>query len=128
RTAREKNGKHLFERSLGVGEGVRKDALHPVVEVADDLEQIFARLSQVLKLFGEEEVPLLERREFFERERVDSPEFREPLLGLSEPLFLLRPIVGDLITVTWHWNIRTVFGDEHILNETEFVTRALKER
>src|SRR5690606_1557725 len=46
-------------------------------------------------LLGEERVPLLERRELLERERIDASELGELALRLREPTLLDASIEGD---------------------------------
>ena len=71
----------------------RKIDLHPLVELLDDREQVLAGLREVGELLGEELVPLLERRELLEGERVHPPELGQLALGvLQSPLLLSRTV------------------------------------
>ena len=54
--------------------------------------QVLAGLRQVGELLGEELVPLLERGELLERERIDPSELRELALGILQSAPLLRAI------------------------------------
>src|SRR5512133_1249226 len=54
-----------------VGIRVREDLLHPVSDLDDDVEEVPARLPQVLELLGEELVSLLEGAELLQSQRVD---------------------------------------------------------
>ena len=78
-------GKTSPNAALRVFERREEDHLHPLVELLDDRDQVLAGLRQIGELLGEELVPLLERRELLERERVDPPELRELALGILQP-------------------------------------------
>ena len=60
-----------------------------LVDLVDDRQQVLAGRRQVGQLLGEELVPLLERRELLEGERVDPAELRELALGAREARLLL---------------------------------------
>ena len=71
-----------------VVEGLGEDPLDPLVDLLDDVEQVALGLLEVLELVGEELVPLLERGELLERQRVDPAEGVQRALGLAQPLLL----------------------------------------
>ena len=79
---------------LDVGVGLGEDLLDPLVDLADDVEQVAAGALEVLELLGEELVPLLERRELLERQRVDPAELGQRPLGGAQPLGLLLAVEG----------------------------------
>ena len=101
--AGEQPGERRLEGLLHVGVGLGEDLLHPRVDLADDVEQVVAGLLEVLELLGEEAVPLLQRRELLERQRVDRAEHRQLALGGAQPLGLLladeRRRLGRLVAV-----------------------------
>ena len=74
---------------LHVGVRLGEDLLDPGVDLADDVEQVLAGPLEVLELLGEEAVPLLQRAELLERERVHRAEHRQLALGGAQPLLLL---------------------------------------
>ena len=81
--------------ALDVVPGLGEDLLDLGVDVVDDVEQVLAGLAQVVELLGEELVPLLQRRELLQRERVDLAEHRHRPLGAAQPLGLLLAVVRD---------------------------------
>src|SRR5690606_38446712 len=87
--ARKENWKDLGKGRLRAGKGIGEEALHLLVEVGDDREQIGTGFREVLQLLGEKLVPLLERRKLLERERIDATELGETFLCASETLLLL---------------------------------------
>ncbi|MBG9885587.1 hypothetical protein ABE10_03080, partial [Bacillus toyonensis] len=74
RTTGEEQREDLTEGLSGVLERVGEDRLHPLVQVRDDREQVLPRLGEVGELFGEEGMPLFQRGELLERQRVDAAE------------------------------------------------------
>ena len=84
-----------MEGRPGVFEGGEEDHLHPLVELFDDRDEVLARLRQVGQLFREELVPLLERRELLEGERVHAAELGELPLSVLQPSALLCAVVGN---------------------------------
>ncbi len=95
--AREQGGEDLLELPLHVGEGGREDVVDPLVDLADDGEQVAAGGLEVLELGGEEAVPLLQGRELLERQRVDLAEGGEVALGLGRAALLDGAVVGHRI-------------------------------
>ena len=59
----------------------------------DDVEEVLAGGLEVLELLGEELVPLLQRGELLQRQRVDPAEHRQRALGRAQPLGLLLAVV-----------------------------------
>lgn len=88
-TAREQPAEDALELPGGVPEGLGEDLLDALVDLLDDLEQVGAGLLQVLQLLAEELVPLLQRRELLQRQRVDLAELLVGALGGLQPLLLL---------------------------------------
>ena len=89
--AREQRGEDALELPLHVGEGGGEDVVDPLVHLADDGEQVAAGGLEVLELGGEEAVPLLQRRELLQRQRVDLAEGGQVALGLRRPALLHAP-------------------------------------
>ncbi len=75
-------------------EGLGEDLLDALVDLLDDVEEVALGALEVLELGREEGVPLLERRELLERERVDPAEGLQAPLGPAQPLLLLVAHVG----------------------------------
>src|SRR5690606_26583592 len=71
-TAREEPLEDALELDSSVLEGLGEDALDPLVDLPDDVEEVALGALEVLELLGEELVPLLEGRELLEREGVDA--------------------------------------------------------
>src|SRR5690606_11333848 len=92
---RKQHRKQIIERGAGIFERRREDVFHAVVELVNDREQVFARVGEVGELVGEELVPLLERRELLQRERVHPAQLRELALEPREARLLLCPHERD---------------------------------
>ena len=105
--------------------GRREDLLDPLVDLADDVEQVAPGLLEVLELLGEELVALLERGELLEGQRVDPAEQGQRPVGGTGPLLLLLADVGhglwlrrlevDLVTRRQRGGdqlVRTVLGEQ----------------
>ena len=143
-----------IEGGPGVLERRREDVLHLLVDLLDDREQVPARVREVGELLGEEPVPLLERLELLERERIHPAELGELAFGTGEPLLLRRADVrthhdlgllgghrgearrrGELVLlrlgcegVVGHALVGAVLGDEHVLDEPDLAAGALQQR
>ena len=81
-----------LDRDIVVGLG--EDPLDPLVDLADDVEQVALDRLRSSSWVGEERVPLLQRGELLQRQRVDPPERREPPLAAAQPLLLGLAHVG----------------------------------
>ena len=92
--AREQAREDVLEGDAHVVPRLGEHLLHPLVDLADDVEQVAAGALEVLELLAEELVALLQRGELLERERVDLAQHRERPLGRAQPLLLLRPDEG----------------------------------
>ena len=92
--AREEGGEDALELALHVGEGGGEDVVDALVDLADDGEQVAPGALEVLELGGEEAVPLLQRRELLQRQRVDLAEGGQVALGLGGPALLHGAVVG----------------------------------
>ena len=124
------------EGDPGVFERCQEDRLHPLVELVDDREQVLARLGEIGELLGQELVPLLERGEFLEGERIHAAELRELAFGVLQAPALLRAIerngCRDLsalrkVLVAGDLLIRTVFRNKNILVEAELRRHPLEQ-
>ena len=128
--------------ALRVLERREEDRLHPLVELVDDRQQVLAGLGEVGELLGQELVPLLERRELLERERIDATELRELALGLLQSSPLLARSNGTVSAAACALRasgacpassaarnrlIRTIFRNENILVESELGRDALEQ-
>ena len=71
-----------------------EDLVDPLVDLADDGEQVAPGGLEVLELGGQEPVPLLQRRELLQRQRVDLAQRGEVALGLGRPALLDGTVVG----------------------------------
>ena len=74
-----------LEVLVHVGEGLGEHPHDLVVDGPDDLVQLAAGPAHVLDLLLQEPVPLLERAELFEGERVDRSDRRQLLLHRGQP-------------------------------------------
>src|SRR5690606_39614490 len=79
--AGEQPAEDALELARGVGERLGEDGLDALVDLADDLLEVGARLLEVGELLGEEQVPLLERGVLLQRERVYPAELGERALA-----------------------------------------------
>ena len=95
--AREERGEDALELPLHVGEGGGEHVVDPLVDLADDGEQVAPGGLEVLELGGQEAVPLLQRRELLQRQRVDLAEGGEVALGLGRPPLLDGAVVGHRV-------------------------------
>ena len=117
----------------GVVERLGEDLLDALVDLLDDVEQVALGALEVLELRGEEGVPLLERRELLERERVDPAQGLQPPLGLAQPLLLLLAHVGHRLgrgvgvlpraDDVRHLAVRAELVDEHLGVDAELLDR-----
>ncbi len=98
--AGENAAEDLLELPRGVGERVGKHLLHPVVDLLDHREQVTAGLAEILELGDQERVPLFERGELLERQRVDLAKLVKLALGLVGPMLLRRP--GQTVAPAGH--------------------------
>ena len=101
------------------------------------VEQVLAGRLEVLELFGEELVPLLERGELLERQRVDLAEHGQRSLGLRRRLLCSSRSYGRGLgrpsrprrTHRFRLNgtsfVGAVLGDQGVLVETELLEGAL---
>ena len=85
---------------------------------------------EIGELLGEEHVPLLERGELLERERVDPAELCELALGAGEAALLL--VAGErarlvVLVLAGNRDVGAVLRDEHVLAEAELGLGALHE-
>ena len=80
-----------------VGERGGEDVVDALVDLADDGEQVAAGGLEVLELGGQEAVPLLQRRELLQRQRVDLAEGGEVALGPGGPALLDGAVVGHRV-------------------------------
>ena len=114
-----------FVRNVGI-RGT-EDLLHPVVHFPDHRQQVTAGLLQVLKLRHQECVPLLERSELFQRERIDLAELIELPLGPCRPALRGFPVVADRelpLALAGDHYFRPVLRHEHICLGGELLQRA----
>ena len=141
--AREQHREDLVERVLGVFERRPEDVLHLLVDLVDDRQQVLAGRGEVGELLGEEPVPLLERLELLERQRVHSAELAQLALRRREAGLLLgadeRDGAGLLRRITFrrlgverlvdrHRHLGAVLGDEHLFVERQILGGALEQR
>ncbi len=98
-------------------EGGGEDLLDPLVDLLDDVQEVLARGLEILQLLGQELVPLLQRRELLQRQRVDLAEREIVLLRLPEPAFLLLAVVGHgdvALDGRRDQRVRAVLGNEDV--------------
>ena len=86
--AREEPREDPTEGRSGVEIGVGEDPLDPFVVRLDDVEQVALGAAEVLQRGREEGMPLLERGELFQSQRVDPAERGQGAFGAPEPLLL----------------------------------------
>ena len=84
-----------LELALDVGIGGREHLLHALVDLPDHGQQVATGLLQVFELGDEERVPLLQRRELLQRQRVDLAELVKLALRVLRPPLLRFPVIGD---------------------------------
>ncbi len=85
----------MLELARGVGERVGEHLLHPVVDLLDDGEQVPPGLAEVLELGLKERVPLFQRGELLQRQRVDLPKLVKLPLRRVSALALDVPVIRD---------------------------------
>src|SRR4029453_6472437 len=99
--AGEQSGEHALELHGDVVVRLGEDPLDPLVDLADDVEQVALGPLQVLQLRREKRVPLLQGGELLQSQRVDLPQRGQPPLTTAEPLLLGLTHVG-----MWLWRLR----------------------
>ena len=121
----------MFERTASVFEGVGEDDLHTLVEIGDDLQQVFASLGEVVELVGQELVTLLKSRKLLERKWVDRTESLEQLLGVAQALLLLCAVeclenrLASIVGFTRiELDVWSVLGHQNFFFETKFFAGA----
>src|SRR5690606_6134003 len=125
----------LAERLLGVLERRREDHLHPLVELGDDREQVLPRLRQIRQLLREERVPLFERGELLQCQRIDPAQLRELALVILQAALLDATVEGYrgvLIRflrarIAWYRLIRAIFRNQNIFIDGKLRGDALEQ-
>ena len=122
RNFREQDREDIREGGASVLEGREEDRLHPLVELADDRQQVLPRLREVSELLRQERVPLFESGELLQRERIDAAQLTEHSLGVLKSLSLVCTVEREglsLVVLAGNRLIWAIFRNENIFVERE---------